>query len=159
MIGFFAGLVGRLSGPVLVYVLLGLIATNAISGYLLKRAWTANAQAVLLCENQALRDANSAKEAVARELIQIQEELAESEKQRKIQTIDAEQAIADALRQKEIEHEDALANMEIATNEIPDDDFFCASEPVSFDLLTGMRNAVAAYNEARNNPGDNQSPD
>ncbi len=159
MIGLLAGFVGRLSGPILVYVLLGLIASNAITGYLLKNALTKNAQAVLVCENQALRDANTAKEAVARELIQIQEELADSEKQRRIQTIDAEVAIADALRQKEIEHEEAIANMEIATNEIPDDDFFCASEPVSFDLLTGMRNAIAAYNKARNNPSDQASPD
>lgn len=156
MIGLLAGFVGRLSGPVLVYVLLGLMATNAATGWLLKNAWTKNAQAVLVCENQALRDANAAKEAVARELIQIRDELAESEKQKKIQTDLAEKEITDALRKKEIEHEQALANMEAATNEIPDDDFFCASEPVSFDLLTGLRNSVAAYNKARNNPSDNE---
>jgi len=159
MIGFLAGLVGRLSGPILVYVLLGLVASNAVTGYLLKNAWTKNAQQVLICENQALRDANAAKEAVARELIQIREDLAESEKQKKIQTINAEAAIADALRKKEIEHEEAIADMEIATNEIPDEDFFCASEPVTSELLVGMRNAIAAYNKTRNNPSDRTGSD
>lgn len=149
MIGFLAGWVGRLSGPILVYVLLGLIAANATTGYLLKRAWVKNAQAVLECENQALRDANDANALVNAELDRLQGEHDAYREQVRIATAEVEKQIADQRRELEIEHETALTELEVATNEIPDEDFFCASEPVSADLLKRMRIAVAAYHQNR----------
>lgn len=152
MIGMLAGLVGRLSGPVLVYVLLGLIASNALTGYLLKSAWKKNATAVLQCENRALRDANDHNAAVSAELERIRIDLANEKKLRMDNTRAAEKEIAAALRAKEIEHEEQLAALEVATNEITDDEWLCASEPVAPAQLVGMRDAVAAYNDTRNNP-------
>jgi hypothetical protein len=152
MIGMLAGLVGRLSGPVLVYVLIGLLASNALTGYLLKSAWKKNATAVLECENQALRDANDHNIVIAAELERIRTDLAASEQFRKDQGRIADKRNAAALRTKEIEHEQQLAALEVATNEIDDEDFFCASEPVAPNQLLGMRDAVATYNRTRSNP-------
>ena len=159
MIGMLAGLVGRLSGPVLVYVLLGLFATNALTGYLLKSAWKKNATAVLACENQALRDANDHNAAVTAELERIRTDLATEKKLRLDNTREAEKEIAAAILAKEIEHAEQLAELEAATNEIDDDDFFCASERVASAQLGGMRDAVAAYNQTRNNPSTATNPD
>jgi len=152
MIGMLAGLVGRLSGPVLVYVILGLFVSNALTGYLLKSAWKKNATAVLECENQALRDANDHNLIVTAELERIRADLSASEQFRKDQTRIANKRNAAALRSKEIEHEKQLAALEVATNEIDDEDFFCASEPVAPAQLVGMRDAVTTYNRTRNNP-------
>ena len=152
MIRFLAGFVGKASGPMLVYILIGLIATNAASGYLLKRAWTKNAQAVLQCQNDALRDSNAAKDLVARELVIARDELAAEREAKRTAGIEAEKQIAVMMRAKEIEHAEALANMETAENEIPDDDFFCASESASAAVVGGMRDAARNYNEARNRP-------
>jgi hypothetical protein len=152
MIGMLAGLVGRLSGPVLIYILLGLIASNALTGYLLKSAWEKNATAVLECENQALRDANDHNVVIVAELERIRIELAIEKQVRLDNTRAAEKEIASLIRAKEIEHEEQLIALEAATNEIDDEDFFCASEPVAPVQLVGMRDAIAAYNRTRNNP-------
>ncbi len=159
MIGTLAGLVGRLSGPVLVYILIGLFASNALTGYLLRAAWEKNATAVLECENQALRDANDHNVEITAELVRIQTDLATGEKLRLDNTRAAEKEIAAAILAKEIEHEEQLAALEAATNEIEDDDFFCAGERVASGQLVGMRDAVATYNRTRNNPGTATNPD
>ena len=75
---------GKVSGPVLIYALLAFFALNMAQGFLLKRAWDNVAQAALECENQALRDANAAKEAVTAELLKIQGELIEAQTQKQI---------------------------------------------------------------------------
>jgi hypothetical protein len=150
VISFLAGIISRASGPLLVYVLLGLIASNALTGWLLKRAYDANVRAVLVCENQALKDANAAKEAVAARLAKAQQDLREAREQRKKAGEEAEKEIEKRIAEKEIEHAEAIAAMEVATNEIPDEDFFCATEPVSVDILSGMRDAATSYNETRN---------
>lgn len=158
MIGMLAGLVGRLSGPVLVYVLLGLVATNALSGYLLKRAWNKNATAVLQCENQALRDANAKNAKVNRELRESRQREEAEKLLRKMQTKEADKKIQAMILAKDVEHEQQLATLEVATSEITDDEFFCASEPVSGGQLVGMRDAVATYNRHRNNPRHETGP-
>lgn len=159
MIGMLTGLVGRLSGPVLVYVLLGLVASNALTGYLLKSAWKKNATMVLVCENQALRDANAKNLAVAQELERIQNDLVAETELLRAAGVSAEKEIAARLAAKEIEHAKAIADMEIATNEITDDEWLCAVEPVPPALLDGMRNATATYNANRNNPRSGISSD
>ena len=160
MIGLLAKFVlGKFSGPVLIWILLALIAANATQGYLLKRAWTKNAQAVLVCENAALRDANAAKEAVTAELLKIQGELIEAQTQKQIAGEQAEREITARLHEKEIEHAQAIADMEIATNEITDDEFWCASEPVPLPIMRSMRDAATAYNQTRNNPSPGIPPD
>lgn len=159
MIGMLAGLVGRMSGPILVYVLLALVASNAATGYLLKRALTQNAQAVLACENAALRDAAAARTLVDTEMQRIQNDLAASEQFRKDQGRIADKRNAAALRTQEIAHAAALADMEIATNEIADDEFFCASEPVATDQLVRMRRDAASYNQNRNLASARTVPD
>lgn len=154
MIGFLARWAAKLSGPVLVYVLIGLIAANATTGYLLKRAWTKNAQAVLQCENNALRQANDANALVTAELKKLQGEHDAYREQVREQTAIIEKEIEDSRRELEIEHETELAALEVATSEIPDEEFFCASEPVSAGLLTRMRVAVAAYHQNRIGDGN-----
>lgn len=159
MIGMLAGLVGRLSGPILVYILLGLFASNALTCYLLKSAWKKNATAVLQCENQALRDANNHNVAIAAELERIQTDLATEKKLRLDNTRAAEKEIAAAILAKELEHEEQLAALEFATNEITDDEWLCGSEPVAPAQLVGMRDAAATYNRTRNNPSTATNPD
>ncbi len=159
MIGMLAGLVGRLSGPVLVYVLLALVASNALTGYLLKSAWKKNATAVLQCENRALRDANDHNAAVSAELKRIKFDLANEKKLRLDNTRIAEKEIAAAILAKDIEHEEQIAALEVATNEITDDEWLCASEPVAPAQLVGMRDAVAAYNDTRNHSSTATDPD
>lgn len=154
MIGFLAGWVARLSGPVLVYILLGLVAANALTGYLLKKAWEDNARANLECENQALRDANEANAAVTAELQRLQAEFDTYRAAVVEATAEAEKEIETQRRAMELAHEEELAALEVATNEIPDEDFFCASEPVSADLLKRMRIAVTAYHENRIGDGN-----
>ena len=143
---------GKVSGPILIYAILALFAANVLTGTLLKRAWTKNAQAVLQCENQALRDANAKNAAVAAELSIIQAELIEVREQKQIAGAEAEKKSAALLHAKEIEHAQALTDLEFAKNEITDDEYLCAVEPVPFGLLDGMRNAAATYNANRNNP-------
>ena len=142
-------ILGKASGPILIYILLGLVAANATTGYLLKNAWQKNARAVLQCENAALRDANEANEKTSQALLKSQREFAEYRTQVREATALIERENADARRAMEIDHEQTLADLEVATNEIPDDDFFCATEPVSVDVLAGMRDAATAYNENR----------
>jgi len=159
MIGMLAGLVGRMSGPILVYVLLALFAANMATGYLLKKSWAKNAQAVLACENAALRDAAAARTKVDIELQRIQTDLDASEQFRKDQGRIADKRNAAALRTQEIAHAAAIADMEIATNEIADDEFFCASEPVATDQLVRMRSDASAYNQNRNSASARTVPD
>lgn len=151
MIRILTGLAARLSGPVLVYVLLGLVASNALTGYLLKNAWKKNAVAVLECENQALRDANKHNAAITAALERIRLDLAIEKQQRLDNTKAAEKEIEAAVRAKEIEHAEQIAALEAVTNEITDDEWLCASEPVAPAQLVGMRDAVTAYNQTRNN--------
>lgn len=141
---------GKVSGPVLVWVILALFAANLATGTLLKRAWTKNAQAELLCINQALMDANAARQAVIEAVAEHKALLARSENLRMIAGAKAEREIAARLAEREIEHAHELADMEAATNEIADDEFFCATESISAELLIGMRSAAARYNESRN---------
>lgn len=143
-------ILGKLSGPILIWILLGLVAANISQGVLLKSAWTKLAQAELVCINQALTDAIAAREAVDAELRLIEIELTESIKNRAIAAQIAETEIEKRLREKEIEHANAIADMEAVTNEIADDEFFCATERVSAELLIGMRNAAARYNKTAN---------
>lgn len=143
---------GKVSGPILIYVIVGLFASNALTGYLLKSAWKKNAVAVLECENQALRNANAKNLAVAAELQRIQTDLIAEKESRRVAGIAAEKEVAARLAAKEIEHAEAIANMEIATNEITDEEWLCASEPVPNGLRNGMRDAAATYNRNRNNP-------
>ncbi len=142
-------LLTRISGPAVIWVLLGLVAANATTGWLLKKAWDTNARAVLQCENNALRDANAVNEETARQLIAAQKDRDEAIALRLSAERDAEIRIAATRRAMEIEHETQLADLEVATNEITDDEFFCASEPVAADQLARMRDAVATYNENR----------
>lgn len=128
---------GKVSGPVLIYVLLGLVAANATTGYLLKKAWDKNATAVLECENQALRDANNANAAITVELKRLQRKHEAYRESVRRLTEEADKEIQRRRREMEAAHESEIAALEVATNEIPDDDFFCASEPVSSGLLTG----------------------
>ncbi len=143
-------ILGKVSGPVLIYVLLGLVAANAITGALLKRAWTENARAVLQCENQALRDANARNLAVSTELQRIQSDLVAEKKQRMFAAKQAEKEIAAQLHEKEIEHAEAIANMEIAINELTDEEFLYASEPVPLPVFNQLRDAATTYNDNRN---------
>lgn len=145
-------ILGKVSGPVLIYVVVGLFATNALTGYLLKSAWRKSAIAILECENQALSDANEANVAVVAALELIRKSRDRETQRRLDSTRIAEKEIAAALRAMEVEHDEQIAALEVAINDIDDEDFFCASEPVAFAQLTGMRNAVAAYNQTRNNP-------
>ena len=147
---FIKFVLGKLSGPVLVWIILALFAVNLTTATLLKSAWTKNAQAELLCINQALTDARDARSVVDAELLRIETELTESIKARAIAAQQAEKEIAARLAEKEIEHSHALADMEAAANEIADDEFFCATESISAELLIGMRNAAASYNQSRN---------
>ncbi len=150
---------GKVSGPVLIYVLLGLVAANAITGALLKHAWTENARAVLQCENQALRDANARNLAVSTELQRIQSDLAAEKKQRMFAAKQAEKEIAAQLHEKEIEHAEAIANMEIAIDEITDEEFLCASEPVPLPVFNQLHDAATAYNDNRNSASAVLPPD
>jgi len=150
---------GKVSGPVLIYVLLGLVASNVITGALLKNAWKENAHAALACENQALRDANARNLAVAAELQRIQADLVETRKQKELAAIETEKEIAARLAEKEAEHARAVVDLEFAINEITDEEFWCASEPVPPGILAGMRDAVAAYNNNRNNASSGVPPD
>ncbi len=144
---------GKVSGPVLFYVILGLLAANALTGFLLKKAWADNATAILECENQALRDANSRNLKVSTELRRIQDELTEATKAKLLAGVNAEKEIDQALKVRDAEHAEAMANMEAAKDEITDDEFWCASEPVPLPFLNGMRDAATAYNNNRNNSG------
>lgn len=150
---------GKVSGRVLIYALLALVMLNAAQGFLLKKAWNNVALAALECENQALRDANTAKEAVTAELLKIQDELIESKIQKKIAGEEAEKEIVARLREKKIEYAEAVAKMEGAINEITDDEFWCASEPMPLPVLWSMRDAATAYNQTRNNPSTGIPPD
>ncbi len=147
---FIKFVLGKVSGPVLVWIILALFAANVVTVKLLANAWTKNAQAELVCVNQALTDAIAAREAVDLELQRIDIELTESIKARAIAAQLAEKEIDKRIAEKEIEHAHAIADMEAATNEISDDEFFCATEPLSAELLIGMRSAAARYNQARN---------
>ena len=150
MIAYLAkSVLGKIPSTFLVWILIALIGANVAQGYLLKRAWTKNAQAVLACENAALRDAKAATDAVNRELIQIQAELTEAENKRILAGEEADREIAKRIHEKEVEHAQEITDMEIATNEIADDEFFCASEPVTTDQLVRMRDATARYNKTR----------
>ena len=153
MISFLARYIGKVSGPFLVYVLLGLIATNAGTGYLLKSAWKKNAQAVLQCENQALRDANEANEATTRKLLAARAKLEAYQDAVRLQTAEVERENAENFRALQIEHDEALADLEVATNEIPDEDYYCATEPVSDPVLARMRDAATTYNENKGGDG------
>jgi hypothetical protein len=150
---------GKVSGPILIYAILALFAANVLTGALLKSAWEKNAQAVLQCENQALRDANIKNAAVAAELSIIQAELVEVKKQKQVAGVEAEKKSAALLHAKDIEHAQALTDLEFAKYEITDDEYLCASERVPFGFRNGMRNAAAAYNANRNNPGTGIPPD
>jgi len=152
-------ILGKVSGPFLVYVVLGLVAANAITGYLLKSAWKKNAQAVLVCENAALRDANEANELVTAELQQVQTDLIAKEARLQIQGEAAEVEIQRRILAKEIEHAAALADLEVATNDITDEEFFCATEPVAAGVLAGMRHTATTYNKNRNSPSTGTVPD
>lgn len=144
---------GKVSGPILIYTIIALFGVNVLTGALLKSAWKKNAQAVLQCENQALRDANQKNAAVAAELLLIQTTLIEVKKQKQIEGVEAEKKSTALLQAKEVKHAQALTDLEFAKNEITDDEYLCASEPVPFALRDGMRNAAATYNNNRNNPG------
>ena len=143
---------GKVSGPILIYTIIALFGVNVLTGALLKSVWKKNAQAVLQCENQALRDANQKNVAVAAELLLIQSELVEVKKQKQIAGVAAEKKSAMLLHAKEVEHAQVLDDLEFVKNEITDDEYLCASEPVPFGLLDGMRNAATTYNRNRNNP-------
>lgn len=153
MMNFFAGLIGKATGPMLVYVLAGLIAANATTGYLLKSAWKKNAQAVLQCENQSLRDANEANEATTAQLLKSQAEFAAYREEIRKLTATVEKENAKAMREMETEHRTALIDLEVATNEIPDEDYYCATEPVSDPVLARMRDTATTYNENKGGDG------
>lgn len=150
---------GKVSGPILIYAILALFAANVLTGALLKSAWKKNAQAVLQCENQALRDANIKNAAVAAELAIIQGQLVEIKKQKQIAGVEAEKKSAALLHAKEVEHAEALTDLEFAKNEITDEEYLCAIERVPFALRDGMRSAATTYNANRNNPGTGIPPD
>lgn len=159
MIGFLAGFVGRASGPALVWILLGLMATNAATGWLLKNAWTKNAQAILVCENQALKDANARNLAVSNELQSVQADLVLTKEKNAIASASVE--IENAARRvaRENEHQDNLADLELSINEITDDDFWCASESVPLPVVSQLHNAASTYNYNRNREGAGIPPD
>ncbi len=160
MIGFIAKFVlGKFSGPVLIWILIALIGANVTQGWLLKRAWTKNAQAVLQCENAALRDAQKANDEVTAELVRIQNDLIDAKKENKLAAEKADRISAARLREKEIAQAQAVTDMEKAINAITDDEYFCASEPVPLPVLTGMRDAAIAYNKTKNNPSAGIPPD
>lgn len=150
---------GKVSGPILVYVVLGLFVANAITGALLKKAWNDNARAAVVCKNQALRDANDRNLKTVKEMerIRIDLNLAIVEKQKA--GLAAAKEIEKRLSDQETKHADAIAQVEFIKNEITDDDFFCASEPVPYPVVIGMRDNATAYNDHRNNPGAGIPPD
>ncbi len=150
---------GKVSGPALIYVVVGLFATNALTGYLLKAAWRKTATAVLECEIEALRNANDHNSLIAAELQRIQADLAIEKQRRLDDTRAAEKEIANALRVKEVEHEEQLAALEAVTNEIDDEEYFCASERVAFGQLVGMRDAASTYNQTRHRSSAATNPD
>ena len=150
---------GKVSGPVLFYLILALLAANAVTGALLKKAWNDNARASLECENQALRDANQRNLAVATELQRIQDELTETRNANMLAAEKADLDNAARLYEKEIEHADAIEALGVAVNEITDDEFWCASEPVPLPISNGMRDTATAYNNNRNNPSSGVPPD
>lgn len=154
---FIKFVLGKLSGPILVWIILALFAANLTSATLLKRAWTKIAQAELVCINQALRDADAARQAVIEAVALHRALLDRSESLRELAGIEATKEINKRIAEKEIQHAHAMADMEAATNEIADDEFFCATEPLSAELLIGMRSAAASYNQTRNR--DTQSSD
>ncbi len=149
MTWFIKFVLGKLSGPILVWIIVALFAANLATGTLLKRAWTKNAQAELVCINQALRDADAARQAVIVAVAQHRAMLQRSESLRELAGLAAQKEINKRIAEKEIEHAHAIADMETATNEIADDEFFCATEPISAELLIGMRSAAARYNKIR----------
>jgi len=157
--GFLVNFVlGKVSGPFLVYILLALFAANAATGWLLKNAWADNARAALECENQALRDANAAKELVAAELVKIQKELVDERAKLDRAANNADTIIARVIAANEARDADEKADLEVAVNEITDTDYFCGSESVPFPILVGLRVAATAYNQARNNTGSGIPP-
>ncbi len=149
---------GKVSGPVLFYVILGLFAANAITGTLLKKAWNDNARASLECENQALRDANQRNLAVSKELQSIQRELVETREANMLAAVTTDVINAERLHEKEIQHSEAIEALEIAVNEITDDEFWCAVEPVPLPISNGMRDTAAAYNNNRNSASTGVPP-
>ncbi len=149
---------GKVSGPVLFYLVLALLAANAVTGALLKKAWNDNARASLECENQALRDANQRNLAVSTELQRIQNELTETRNTNMLASQQADQDNATRLHEKEIEHAEAIDALQGAVNEITDDEFWCAVEPVPLPISNGMRDTAAAYNNNRNNPSAGVPP-
>jgi len=150
---------GKVSGPVLFYLLLALLAANLTTGALLKKAWNDNARASVECENQALRDANNRNLAVSTELQRIQKELRHNTETLLLAAAQADAESRERLIEKEIEHQEAIERLEFAKNEITDEEFSCASEPVPLPFLDGMRSAATTYNDNRNNPRSGVPPD
>jgi len=150
---------GKVSGPVLFYLILALLAANAVTGTLLKKAWNDNARASLECENQALRDANQRNLAVSTELQRIQKELTETKNANMLAAKEADEENAFRLHEKEIEHAEAIEALEVAVNEITDDEFWCAAEPVPLLVTNRMRDTATAYNNNRNSASSGVPPD
>lgn len=149
---------GKVSGPVLFYLILALLAANAITGALLKKAWNDNVRASLECEKQALRDANQRNLAVSTELQRIQDELTETRNANMLASQKADEQSAARLHEKEIQHAEAIEALEVAVNEITDDEFWCASEPVPLPTSNGMRDTATTYNNNRNNSSTRVPP-
>ncbi len=142
-------ILGKVAGPYLVYAVAALTVALAAESYLLKRAWTKNAQAVLKCENIQLTDANERTSLALNRLRQANDENAALRIAQAAAGADAEQRSEHRIAEQDERHQAELEAMEVAANEVPDEDYYCASERVSAGLLSGMRERAKAYNKRR----------
>ncbi len=146
MIGFIAN---KVAGPVLVYTVLALFVSNAVTGFMLKRAWEENAKQVLECDNAALESALAENEIVTDRLREIEIERDMERQARQRAEIRADEAIEQRIAYMEESHAREIENINLDTASISDDDYWCASEPVPLQLATGLRDRASAYNRTR----------
>lgn len=151
MIGLLAN---KIAGPVLVWLVLGLFASNAVTGFLLKRAWEQNARQVLECDNTALESALAENKLVTDRLREIEVERDMERQARQRAEERADEAIERRIAYMEESHAREIENINLDTASISDDDYWCASEPVSVQLANGLRDRAATYNRTRLNRVD-----
>ena len=150
-------LVNKIAGPVLVYAVLALFVSNAVTGYLLKQAYDANIRANLECNNSKLEEALQATEAVRAALEVAEQERERERNQRIIAEAEADRQIAEQVADMEDQHAAELDELRLTLSSIPDDDYECASEPVSSNVIGWMRKRAEDHNQDRGRRGGSRS--
>lgn len=142
-------LASKIAGPALIYAVLALFVSNAVTGCLLKQAYDAKVKARLECNNEKLQEALQAQEAVTAAL-EVARQERESERQKRIAAeIEADKKIADRVAGLEEKHASELEQLQLTLSAIPDEDYQCASADVSADVAQWMRRRADSHNQNR----------